>query len=406
MKINFLEPLIQYFKHRNAQTFEDALQDIQFNQHNDLKLPEPVRSPLTPYFKKEQYVNILGFDSRKFSKEDYQKSFEQHINIKNFLSEDKAPILKKLWEDSHFIYDALLPLEKLGIKYTIDLTGGCVRDFILGKHHDIKDCDVMFSISSLTELNFEKFSELFTQEEMLEVGFISNLTSNFYLDEQKKIQLLQMCLNRTQHVHQSYFFTKAERRDKVTDFELKEEPEISEEEQNDPYFEFEYTPDIIPDGLLGVIKLSGDKLNYPMDILITNLNKPKFLSDFDFDICKASFSIKNEVYQHEFPKDYSHFLSHFSANSHFWADVHNKTITYQLDGRSKKEIDRSFESHLKRLIQKYPDYQINLSYLSFSEKISKHVDLKQYAQNLLIVKNFEHRLPEHEHNVEIKRNKL
>lgn len=332
-------------------TFTD-MDDLPFEQ-----VPEPVKEPVKAAINplKPFKRNFLGLaegqpphpdavvtltsefekQGRPLTIEQYETLFNDLLNLKNFLHEEKAPILKKLWEDSRFIYEALTPLHQLGLSFTLDITGGAARDFVLNKHNKIKDIDFMVSISntneSLTGLNKEKLISIFGAEEIERTDILNTYRRNEIIKS-----LIELCMCRVQDCQEVFFFSNRK----------------NTEPDPDGYKQIEFSKN----RLVAVVKNTGSKTHFPCDLLVTDYIKPQFLDDFDYDICKASFSIVNDYYHTTFPKHFSHLISRFSAETCFFADVANKTITYNSGGRSKSQIDASINKHLPRLVDKYEDY--------------------------------------------------
>lgn len=327
--------------------FDDDEWDKIFNTplartQEENKEPLVLENPIAPYKREFNDYMARQFEKegRPFTEKDYDKIFAQYVSVKGFLHEDKAPILEKMWEDSKVVYEALLPLKKLDIKYTIDLTGGCVRDFILNKQDRIKDLDIMISIPvGIYHVKKKDLleKEICTEEELNNVNW--NDTDN---DVKKKAKIIQLLINQTQDVEKIYYFSEKERQQVIGQSVY---GGMTEDKFGN-------------DRLLSVIKMAGQKTHFPIDLLITDFNKPEFLNDFDFDICKASICIINPVVKKDFPKNYSHLISRFNANMEFWADVHNKKMTYGAGGRSEYQIGKSFGNHLPRLLEKFPDYEV------------------------------------------------
>lgn len=322
---------------------------------------------------------------RELLENDYIDLIKDKINKDKFAEVNKSFVLFKIWSDAKKINNLLSPLNRLGINYTLDLTGGSVRDFILDKEEEIKDLDFMLSISwqgfdasqivkkipahfsedELREINWQSFLQEVNDKESSDEGFdrIYPIDS----DELKR-KILNLCLNR---VNLSYeFFGKKTRSITVNSGNEYQEPLTRN------------------DRLMAVAKLDKNMFNtnYPVDILLTDFIKPTFIEDFDFDICKASVCFVNHSLRKKFPKSPIHLVGRFVCNLDFWADVKNKKITYDVTGRGIKEIDRSFENHLPRIKAKYPDCELliigenkaSIDYINtklFAEKLSKELNV-------------------------------
>ncbi len=317
---------------------------------------DPLQPFILPHMFAVDYKG-LKMSNRSMTPAQHEAIFREKINLKNFMSETQAPILKKMYDDLKFVYDALTVLKTLGIDFTIDLTGGAVRDFVLGKADKIKDLDVMISMSSgyssykirsLTTEDFEKAG--FTQAHLDAVEWGGE--TDWAVDENVvTCKLIALCFERHNAVSHKYFHSRDSRAE-TRDLDKPEDPAS------------DYADEMARDRLQGVIKLAHPSFNYEIDLLVTDLAKPQFLNEFDIDICKASFSISNSHYKTTFPKDHSHLVSRFIANQYFWADVLNKTLTVNTTTKSKKMVASTIEKHLPRVEAKYSDYKAQFAHSS------------------------------------------
>jgi hypothetical protein len=316
---------------------------------------------------KKQHEDFYQSIDTPLSEKEYQIEFSKYINQENFLSNGKDIVLKKIWEDCFFVYQKLEKLKTLGLNYTLDLTGGAVRDFILNQEKEIKDLDFMISIyheKSVVTLDKEKIQKLLPKENPEELMYDSQLLYNKLIESCFKENIKQSFLNLEKNDLPDYY----------------QSPAIEQERET----------------LHGVIKLK--KQNYNIDLLLTEKHKVKFLSSFDFNICKTSFSLIG--YHHQtFPQKYHHLISRFSADVSFFADTKNKKLTMYLDNFSEKEIIRSLTHHYQRLQKKYPTYQTHFAILSkypnkellqkknIAENIIYHDYLKNHIAQTSTIKN-------------------
>jgi hypothetical protein len=309
----------------------------------------------TPYDK--QYAEELEkkyiLQNRPINSDSYKDIFFKLISHSNFFTQKKANILEKMWQDSKFIYDALAPLRQLGAICTIDLTGGCVRDFILNNEDKIKDLDFMISIDIGQDALYPETlidNQIFTKKEINDCNFDIN---DAYLIQKSK--LLNICMNRTLEVSQTF--------SPCNSFVSYDMDKTSSQR------------------LITIIKTTGNNTNYQIDLLLTAYSKPEFLNAFDFDICKASFCISNQLYNKDFPQHYTYLISRFSSELDFWADVINNKITFNVDSKSMNQIQVSFGDHLNRLIAKFPDHEVQI--ISNTSTKADKDDRYKYANELL-----------------------
>ncbi len=330
------------------------------------KVVEPTgENPLNPYFvpfshnvfDENKLIEKYEQEGRPMTPEAYKKAFHDHISVRAFLNEKKTGVLLKIWKDAMHLKTILEPLHKAGIEYTLDLTGGSVRDFVLNNQNLIKDLDFMLSISKFDGYSPDlRSGTVFSKEELDAVGWPRSIADSLKYDlhmnpqnysgqdgepnvslEELKVKLIELCFNKTKEKIQ-VFNHVSKRREFVG---------------SNRYGENMFRED----RLISVFKMEGDKTNYPIDILLTDFSKPAFLKDFDFDICKASFCFINPHVKKDFPKNHSHLISRFVAERDFWADVINNKITYDAKVRSQYQINLSFDSHLPRIEAKYPEYK-------------------------------------------------
>jgi hypothetical protein len=301
-----------------------------------------IANPTFPYFRRFCHPNtemetVLNFknEGRPFCAEDYKSLFNQYISKENFLNSEKISTLTKIWEDTSYLNEILKPLKEIGIDYVLDLTGGSVRDYVLNKHEQIKDLDFMLSIQEET-ISLYGINNHFTKEQIESV----DLTSDDTLDS-KKLKLVKLC-----------FLAKYE--------EIETFSHVKEDKKPESTSYYSYNDPMKKARLIGVIKNNSDKTHYPIDVLLTDYSKNEFINDFDFDICKASICFVNPHVKKDFPLEPSHLISRFIAPNEFWADIHNKMISYNTIDRKTTHIDGAFEKHLPRIEAKYPDYKMHI----------------------------------------------
>jgi hypothetical protein len=302
-------------------------------------------------------------ENRPLSLKDYQNTFLEYINIEKF--QKNKEILKKLLEDTKVIVQLLKPLEILDIHYSLDITGGAVRDFVLDR--PIKDIDLMLSITDNdhNKLKIENLHNIY--EEKI---FPKHVLEKYVIDDDdslmvKKQQLIMLCFD--SFIEKEYLFRKQER--------LK--PTIAKDDYDSTLFE--------TDRLYGIIKLNQKKLalNFPIDILLSDFSKLNFLKAFDLDICKASFSLKNDMYNIAFPSNPLELISRFSAEKSFFADVLNKKMTLNVNNKSQERIESSIVKHYARLLKKYPDFELNIvgnNLFENNKKLAQFIYLERQTQ--------------------------
>lgn len=342
-----LNPYKPLLKSYYTNTYEKLYLESQIDQNQYyLNQSEEFWDILVTKHQESLINDWLTKQNRPLNLQEYKNLFSSKVNIQHF--EQNSEVLNKIYEDISKLYGILSKLDEIGLSYSLDITGGAARDFINNK--PIKDIDIMLSI-------FDTYENKTILRKMTDISFLKKhfnldaivvyvqdlMSSNLEHNEDfilKKQQLMTLCFYNV--ISEKFTFTSSNRA------------------END---ETEYDKEMLKNNrLLGVFKLSQEKmqLHYPMDILLTDFRKIEFIKDFDLDICKVSFSLVNSVYKTQFPQTALELISRFTAEIEFWADVHNKKITMNVDNMSHKNIENSLTKHYQRIQEKYSDYELNI----------------------------------------------
>lgn len=296
-----------------------------------------------------RYLKELG---TPMTSEEYKEIFNEKINKNNFIeNKENFEVLTHIFEDVKIIYDKLKVVEGLGVNITLDLTGGAVRDFVMGKAKEITDLDLMFSFND-TFLKGEppevhSVLSSVSSKDLLDLGFTQqNLIDIDWNDAPmdlnvKKTKLVELCLS--SDVEQTFAHTEESRNT--------HQKELGPD--GEPYLK------VFRDRLCGVVKTKQQN-HYKTDILITDLKKYEFLQEFDINLCKASFVFKSKYYEKDFPKNPEYLLERFVAEVDFFADIKNKKLTIDVNNKSLGMLDSILNKHLPKVMAKYPDYEFNL----------------------------------------------
>lgn len=254
------------------------------------------------------------------------------------IPDSKVLITEKMITDAALVYEALMPLYKVDIYFGMHIVGGSIRDLVLDNEHKIKDLDFLIHISSAH------------QEKILNGEYIKKVLKlpkrqfkwNTPIDDKNK-----------QHEIQTRLF-------QCISYLIKQKLNITEEYA--PFNVEDKKDDYLERSLQGVIKVSDSKLNYPVDILITNIPATRYIEKFDFGICKTGVRLicgtTSMMHVFDFPDNAKQFFNNIVFDNHFFNDVESKSVSINLDNRSLKDVQRSIDEHLPRIIAKYPDYTV------------------------------------------------
>lgn len=325
----------------------------------------------------------------QISKSELEDMMRKFFSTNNVHRPEKKKVLLDIYGDCLQLHKALIPLVELNIAYSIDLVGGAVRDFLLNNHNKIKDLDVLvrltnaynirnhttYYLGDLTnhrELVIENIlkKNWCTREELEDVDFLDN-----DLLYKKHNKLLQLCLNRNHQLTSTKIFSKDERKTS----------------------EVIYGTDILKE-LSGIIKVESDCLNYPMEILMTDQSREEFLRGIDFGICNVGLKIVKLGDNKKIDLiGFDEIRDNFNCSFAFFEDVKNKTITYNTHNKSPEQIEFSLTNHLKRITEKYPEHDFQLS----DNDISK--ETKKTIETVMLMGKLNDTLNVQENPVEIKR---
>ena len=346
-------------------SFTERVKKAQLSE--DIVTLKPISNPFVPYFKlyKPEHLEGTVESEEKFyesynvpmSPMEYKEIFEATINKERFIdNKGNAAVLEDIYQDMKKVYEKVKILRKLNINISIDLTGGAARDFVLDRADIITDLDIMISFNNEQDVDHvkeEKFKSKFLQtkqEDLIKAGFkLQDLKRVHWIDGEQDSNVMQMKL--TQLCFSS---------DEIETVFINTEEKRLEFQKMLTFGGNPYTK-VYKERLCGVMKLNLGKFNYKVDLLLTDMNKPTFMDNFDINLCKASFCFVNDKFGKSFPEKSTHLISRFSAAVEFFADVLNKKMTINLNDRSNNMLDLTIEKHLPKLTIKYPEYDINFS---------------------------------------------
>jgi hypothetical protein len=286
------------------------------------------------------------------------------LSSNNILRLEKKLVLLDMYGDCLVLHKALLPLIELNIAYSIDVVGGSVRDFLLDKHREIKDLDILINLTpGITNVDY--YSRHFVNSQLLNTKLMTEkewcskeeLEAVDFSDKDelysKHNKLVKVCLNRNHEVVHTQIFTKNER---TKTGELLYGEEILKE-------------------LSGIIKVESKGFKYPIELLLTDRGTERFYSNIDFGICNVGLRIINLDKDNYLDLVSIHDVrDNFVISTDFLEDVKDKTITYNTYNRSFDQIEYSFKNHLKRVQAKYPEYKLSFSKNVIDEETKKCID--------------------------------
>lgn len=375
MNLELIKKIFSIFsKIENDKTHQS---DISEKIHLKLSKNDGIQDVLT--------LNMTGlYDTIK--DEEKKKAFSELLSSQNLKSIDKKMVFLKMYGDCLQIHKKLIPIMKLDAVYEIDLVGGSVRDFLLNKHGDIRDLDILISVrqnedSHMSHFRYNKY--FLSKENIVKLNVCTSQDlENLGFDENDsvgiKLTKVINCLIKNEYKNSSEEIFNNDHRKIGTDSH--------------------YGFDILKP-VSSIIKIKDSTLHYPVDLIITDHLKTAFLQDIDFGICNVGFNV------YGFPRDkegkaisYKTQLNSFATiensfifSEEFLKDYHEKTITFNKNLDDPEQVKLSMTHRIEKIKEKYPEYQmvipqglknnaqIVINSILMEEKLSK--DLKNTEKN-------------------------
>lgn len=322
----------------------------------------------------QQYFfrQVLGEElpSLRSLTEDQKALFHQLTFQSGFVPPEATQIVQHYLVQSYQLVQALIPLYQIGFRFDVAITGGAIRDLLLGKYHSVKDLDILLSIDK------SHVAQVLKRTPRLNVlSFLGQDIDNF-IDWNQDTPFKQF-------FSMAHYLTKKqyciEKNVHIDDFSKKDQ---------------EYGKMIAHSRLEGVIKIQSDDNNYyPIDLLVTDMPIKEYIDNtFDFNICKTYVNILQKENTKNRPYNVFSFMDNLYINPYFLEDVKNKTITlFMPKQRSLDSIEYSVMEHLPRIQKKYSNFSLNLvdcDKAPYSDW-KKAYEQKQHLQNTLPQKDDE-----------------
>jgi hypothetical protein len=270
-----------------------------------------------------------------------------HILNLNQTSEDKLiTVLSTLLEVKNILQD-----DNVFSSFELDpiVAGGAIRDILTNKSNLVKDIDIFVSFECfiINPLLFEKF-----KQSCYDAGYIES--THKYLPPDEQMSDSQFILKALNRAMSNYYSDIKEIASQDNSFALDDSVNVSEVDK-------EYQDS----GINGVLKINDDYLPCPVDLIINFISPANIVHFFDFDFCKiymsSSYDTESSVL--------SNARDNILMTDEFKHNLEQKKITMDANHYSEAAIIRSFESHLPRLMAKYPDYEVEVSNLTEATQI-------------------------------------
>lgn len=313
-----------------------------------------------------KHLNDLSSEDKSFILDYIEKNYTAEI----FYNQEVMINMKKIFFDMSYIYQALEPLEKAGLDFTLSLVGGALRDLMTENYNLIKDLDIVLSINNIKDYSKNEVVSTLTHieenpklKDLIEVCKKKYEFWNIWNIDKKIAGLLEVTLAKQLKIKQTFIPL-----------------DLPKGMEDNGIFRSNYHNIF----LRGVIKIEDEKLKYPADILICNSTAEDYVNTFDFNICKIRLSINSRQFKEMslvFNWDsLEKIKNEITPTNEFWIDLAYKRLTLNPLGFDMNALERAIVEHLPRIQLKYPDYKLNLTKYNNSKALNE--DVKEYLEKM------------------------
>lgn len=312
------------------------------------------------------HPNLIYHTAHVLNASSTKKQIHSISYFDKIIPQDISGTADKLRTQCLDIYQALKPLEKLGINFEMWLVGGSVRDLLLKKSEMISDLDICISFKThsmprqvcikdfleYSGLKAEDFPDLawrdgdgsksaFSHWDAINKKIKFSRRNEKAYNENEKIKRITF----THICYEMVYCLLANKFDLYQGFP--------------PYAgKFDLDNQYAGDRIDGVLKIRDPQWTWNCDILITKEHPQKFIDSFDFGICKVGIElVKPHLSQYNvdfFPKNVKDLFLHVHFTKEFLIDIKAKQHVIRLENQaSLHDIERSLEKHLPKITLKY-----------------------------------------------------
>lgn len=342
----------------------------------------------------ELFLNNNRYDTKALhfatSQEDYDcfvNLFHKYNLTNEQLNQNQWQVLEDLILTKQMIEEKLQPLRKV-CRYQLNVVGGCLRDLLLNKTEQMNAYDIIICRShSINENDLKSLANsLGIQVNINSEEF--NAIKSFRLSSKKEQYKAKNIEWDTQsekyfgdNAREEYYFSK------IVQHLVKDLPSLEHFSTQD--VEKKYANYHIM-SINQFIGHNGKKV----DLIVSDYCQMGFLSTFDIELCKAYIDL-HEV------KTKEDMMEKLVVTGSMLQDIENKTLSINAIKFPEDNLSYFFNKHLVKLMEKFPDYQVNLIHKKPIEQFT--IEEKNrwiYAQHL----KMNYMFPEKDNNV--KRRKI
>ncbi len=264
--------------------------------------------------------------------------------------------------------NSLLSLNKIGIEFELYLFGGVPRDLVLEK--DINDIDILMTVKPFDAYSFQKIVKCYDFLNQEQRQLIFNLfDGEKFKNSCKKgdltdceeeikdfqVKMIAACLNPKDIISETYY--------KIEKTGL----------YNDGYHKL-----IISNSVHGKLKIQAK--DYLIDLNISNNSIMAFSKNIDYGLSKIFMNIYNKK---SFIESNEEMIYSLLCEKDFFEDIKNKKLVLNPEYLTDEQIIESVENRLKKMKDKFPDYELDI----LQNDQIKYIKAKQILDNQIIIES-------------------
>lgn len=325
-----------------------------------------------------------NYDTQRKNQPTMQSHFDEmlylfnkhHLNNDNITSEQWG-VLQDIIDNKKIIENKLLPLKKI-VNYNLNIVGGSLRDILTGNPKMVNDYDIVISPYDLNKENcLNLASELGININLNNTDLKNTMNFRVKIYEEKmakserEISVKEMNQFKIDIETEFVFST-------IVDFLMKDSLDYKFFKSNNVQEKY------MNHHIMSISQFSGIN-GKKIDLIVSKYNGMNFLSTFDFEICKV-FANLNKITKEEL-------LNSIVPTGSMLKDIENKTFSVDVIKFPKENLEYFFKKHLKKLMVKYPHFQVNLFNRNYIKDIKDFNQEEKERWHFAQVLKLEHVLP-------------
>lgn len=275
--------------------------------------------------------------------------FDKYALKSETMTDEQWKILNEIVENKKIIQKALLPLKGI-CNYELSIVGGSLRDIIAAQPEKVNDYDMVIScghgkaedilnlarnMGFAIDLQDEELNKIKTfriesakEQRNAKDNEWDNYTEKYLIEQIEKDFYFSKVINKLMSHTKNY-------------------KHFSANNVKEKYMNFHIT---------SINQFTGfnDK---KVDLIVSDYYGLGFLSTFDFELCKIYADLKKVETKEDL-------LGQIIPTGSMLRDIDDKTFSVKVTKFSPENLHYFFNKHLLKLIEKYPEYKLNI----FSDK--------------------------------------